>query len=137
MSVSPYLNFNGRCEEAIEFYKKAVGAKVDSLMRFKEMPNAPPGSVPPGTENKVMHAALQISDSRVMVSDGRCQGGQQKFDGISLTLTAKSDAEAQRLFNALGEGGKVEMPLGKTFFSSSFGMLADRFGVGWMVIVEQ
>src|SRR5262249_44886874 len=117
MSVSPYLNFNGRCEEAIEFYKKAVGAKVDSLMRFKEMPNPPPGSVPPGPENKVMHAHLSSADSPVLMSDGRCQGGEQKFDGISLTLTAKSDADAQRVFNALAEGGQVQMPLGKTFFS--------------------
>jgi PhnB protein len=135
MRVEPYLNFEGRCDEAIEFYKKAAGAEVQMLMRFDQ---APPGVCPDGQPaeigKKVMHASLRIGDSTVFVSDGRCSG-KAKFDGISLSLSAKDDAQAQRVFNALSEGGQVSMPLGKTFFSSSFGMLQDRFGVVWMVIV--
>jgi PhnB protein len=136
VKVEPYLSFEGRCEEAIEFYKTAAGAKVDMLMRFKDSPEPHPSDqITPGVENKVMHASLRIGDSTVMVSDGRCTG-QPSFAGISLTITASSDAEAQRLFAALGAGGKVCMPLAKTFFSSSFGMVNDRFGVPWMIIVH-
>src|ERR1700722_2529389 len=101
MQVQPYLNFNGRCEEAIEFYRRALGAKVEMLMRFKESPEPPPpGMAPPGIENKVMHASLRIGDSTVMASDGRCQG-TAAFQGISLSLTPSSEAEAERLFAAL------------------------------------
>jgi PhnB protein len=136
MQIQPYLFYDGRCEEAIEFYKKAVGAKVEMLMRFKDCPEKPqPGMVPPGAENKIMHACLKIGDSQVMASDGHCSG-TASFQGFSLSLTAKNEAEAKRLFGALADGGQVRMPLGKTFFSPSFGMLADKFGVGWMVIVE-
>ena len=135
MHVQPYMFFEGRCEEAIEFYRRAVGAKVEMLMRFKEMPEPrEPGMITPETENKVMHAALLIGESRVLVSDGRC-GGAPSFQGFSLTVEAKDETEADRLFNALGEGGTVRMPMAKTFFARRFGMLADRFGVGWMVIV--
>ena len=104
------------------------------LMRFKEMPDPPPGSIPPGAEDKVMHASLQIGDATVLVSDGQCQG-QASFQGFALSLTAADDTEAKRLFAALSDGGQVQMPLGKTFFSSQFGMAADRFGVSWMVYV--
>jgi PhnB protein len=136
MLVQPYLSFNGRCEEAIEFYRKAVGAEPVMMMRFKESPEAPPpGMVPPGSENKIMHASLRIGDSTVMATDGGCQG-DASFQGFSLSLTVPSEAEADRVFAALAEGGQVRMPLTKTFFSPRFGMLADRFGVGWMVIVE-
>ena len=136
MKVEPYLSFEGRCEEAIEFYKTAVGAKVNVLMRFNESPECPPsGKFPPEILNKVMHASLRIGDSTVMATDGRC-AGQSNFSGISLTLSVSSDAEAGRLFTALAEGGKVGMPLAKTFFSSRFGMVNDRFGVGWMVLVQ-
>ncbi len=136
MQVTPYLFFDGRCEEAVEFYKKALGAKVGMLMRFNESPDPPPpGMVAPGSENKIMHAALRIGDSTVMASDGRAQG-KPKFEGFSLSLNAKDEAEADRLFAALSDGGEVRMPLGKTFFAKRFGMVADRFGVGWMVIVE-
>lgn len=135
MQLQPYVHFNGRCEEAIEFYKKAVGAQVNMLMRFKEMPaSCGPSAITPGTENKVMHANLRIGDSVVLVSDGQCTG-TTKFDGFSLTLTVSSDAEAEKMFNGLAEGGKVCMPLQKTFFASKFGMVNDRFGVPWMVIV--
>jgi PhnB protein len=133
MLVQPYLSFEGRAEEAIEFYKRAIGAKVVAIMRYSEAPQMPPGTVPPGSEQKVMHSALMIGDSLVMATDGR-MSGQMKFDGISLTLTAADDAEAKRLFNALADGGQVTMPLDKTFFASSFGMPKDRFGVSWMVI---
>jgi len=136
MLVQPYLSFNGRCEEAIAFYRKAVGAEVLMMMRFKESPEPPPpGMVPPGSENKIMHSSLRIGDSTVMATDGGCQGNAS-FQGFSLSLTVPSEAEADRVFAALAEGGEVRMPLTKTFFSPRFGMLADRFGVGWMVIVE-
>jgi PhnB protein len=135
MQVQPYLFFDGRCEEAIEFYKKALGAKVEMLMRFKDSPEpAQPGMHPPGCDNKVMHASLRIGETTVMASDGHCQG-KPSFQGFSLSVTAANDSEAERLFAALGNGGQVQMPLTKTVFSSRFGMVADRFGVSWMVIV--
>jgi len=135
MKVEPYLSFEGRCEEAIEFYKKSLGAKVHMLMRFKESPEPPPsGKFPPEVLEKVMHASMQIGDSTVMATDGQCVG-KANFSGISLTLSASNDAEAERILAALGEGGKVCMPLAKTFFASRFGMVNDRFGVPWMVIV--
>ena len=135
MQVQPYLFFDGRCEEAIEFYKRAVSAEVGMLMRYKDSPEPPqPGCMPAGAENKVMHAALHIGETKVMASDGRCTG-KPSFQGFSLSLNARDEADAKRLFAALGDGGQVQMPLGKTFFSPSFGMVADRFGVSWMVIV--
>jgi PhnB protein len=136
MQVQPYLNFDGRCEEAIEFYKKSLGAKVDMMMRMNENPEPQPGMSPPGTENKILHSAFHIGDTQVMASDGRCQG-KAKFDGVMLSISAKDKGEAERIFNALADGGKVQMPLAKTFFSPSFGMLADRFGVNWMVIAAE
>ena len=136
MQVQPYLNFDGRCEEAIEFYKKSLGAKVDMMMRMKENPEPQPGMSPPGTENKILHSAFHIGDTQVMASDGRCLG-KAKFDGIMLSLSAKDKSEAERIFNALADGGKVQMPLAKSFFASSFGMVADRFGVSWMVLCSK
>jgi PhnB protein len=134
MLVQPYLMFNGRCEEAIQFYTSAVGAKVEMLMRFKDSPQPPPpGMLPPNSENKVMHSTLRIGDTVVMASDGHCKG-DGKFDGFSLSLSASNDAEAERLFAALSSGGKVTMPMAPTFYASRFGMLVDRFGVSWMVI---
>jgi PhnB protein len=136
MLIQPYLFFDGRCEEAVGFYKSKLGAKVEMLMRYKDSPEpAQPGMVPPGSDNKVMHASLRIGDTAVMASDGRC-AGKPNFQGFSLSLTARDPAEAGRLFSALGEGGQVQMPLGQTFFSPAFGMVADRFGVSWMVVVE-
>ena len=133
MQIQPYLNFDGRCEEAINFYKKALGAELTMLMRYSETPDSPPpGMVPPGSENKVCHAAFRIGESTVMASDGGCRG-KSDFQGITLNLSVASEAEADRAFAALAEGGKVEMPLMKTFFSPRFGMLADRFGVSWMI----
>jgi len=135
MQVQPYLFFDGRCEEAVEFYRKALGAEVTMHMRFKDSPEPPqPGMVPPGAENKVMHASFRIGDTTVMASDGRCLG-RPNFQGFSLSLTAPDHAEAERLFAPLAEGGQVQMPLTKTFFSSRFGMVADRFGMAWMIIV--
>ena len=134
MQVQPYLFFDGRCEEALDFYRKALGAQVGMMMRWKDSPeHCPEGTIPPGSENKVMHASVQIGGTTVMASDGRC-GGAPTFQGFSLSLDAASDAEAKRLFDALSDGGQVQMPLGKTFFASSFGMVADKFGVSWMVI---
>jgi PhnB protein len=136
MKIEPYLFFNGRCEEAIDFYRRVLDAEVVMLMRYKESPAPPPpGMVPPGSENKVMHATLRIGESNVMASDGNCQGTPH-FDGFSLSIGVKDAAEAQRRFAALADGGEVVMPLGKTFFAASFGMLRDRFGVHWMIIAE-
>jgi PhnB protein len=136
MQVQPYLFFDGRCEEAIEFYKSALGAKVEMLLRFRESPDPPPpGMVPPGSEDKVMHACVRIGDAAVMASDGLCRG-KPSFSGFSLSLTARDEADADRLFAALAEGGEVQMPLAKTFFSPRFGMVADRFGVSWMIVVD-
>ena len=136
MPVTPYLFFDGRCEEALEFYKKALGAEVGMMMRFKESPEPPPpGQVPPGSENKIMHACLRINGAAVMASDG-CAQGKPKFEGFSLSVDAKDEAEADRMFAALADGGQVQMPLAKTFFAKRFGMVADRFGMGWMIIVE-
>ena len=135
MQVQPYLFFDGRCEEAIDFYRKTLDAEVVMLMRFKESPDPPqPGMCPPGSDDKVMHASLRIGETTVMASDGRCQG-QPRFEGFSLSLTVPDEARAERLFAALGDGGQVQMPLAKTFFSPRFGMIADRFGVSWMIIV--
>jgi PhnB protein len=135
MQVQPYLDFDGRCEEAVEYYRRALGAEALGLMRFKDSPEPPaPGMVPPGTENKVMHSSFRIGNSMVLASDGRCQG-RPSFQGIWLSLTAANEAEAERLFAALADGGQVQMPLTKTFFSPSFGMVADRFGVSWMIYV--
>ncbi|MEN3294426.1 MAG: PhnB protein [Burkholderiales bacterium] len=135
MEVQPYLFFNGRCEEAINFYRKALGAEVITLMRFKDSPQpAEPGMVPPGSENKVMHASVRIGETTLMASDGQCTG-QPEFKGFSLSITAPDDAEAERLFAALADGGQVQMPLAKTFWTSRFGMVADRFGVSWMITV--
>jgi PhnB protein len=133
MQVQPYLNFNGRCEEALAFYGKVLGAKTERLMRFKDSPD--PSMVSPGSENKVMHSSFRVGDAVVLASDGRCQG-ETNFQGISLTLTVADEAEAERRFRALSDGGQVQMPLTKTFFSPRFGMVADRFGVTWMVLVE-
>ncbi len=134
MDVQPYLFFDGRCDEALEFYKTAIGAKVGMLMRFKDAPDR--STIAPGSENKVMHAQVEIGDTKLLASDGRCLG-QPNFQGFALTISAKSEAEADKIFAALGDGGKVTMPMGKTFFSPRFGMLADKFGVGWMVLVAQ
>ena len=136
MHVQPYLFFDGRCEEAVAFYTKTLGVEVTMLLRFKDSPEpSQPGMVPPGAEDKVMHTSLRIGDTTVMASDGRCSG-KPSFQGFALSLTAPDDAEAERLFAALSDGGQVQMPLTKTFFSSRFGMVADRFGVGWMILVR-
>jgi len=135
--VQPYLFFDGRCEEALEFYKSALGAKVDTMMRFKESPEpVPAGQCGPNSDNKIMHSAFRIGETLIMASDGMAQG-KPEFKGFSLSIDARDEAEADRLFAALGHGGQVQMPMTKTFFSPRFGMVADRFGVGWMVIVPQ
>ena len=129
--VQPYLFFNGHCEEAIEFYRTALGAQVDFLIRYKESPEPPPpGRLPPGFENKIMHATFRIGGSTLMASDG-CEV-VPKFGGFSLSLAVPTPAEAERAFAALTTGGQVQMPLAKTFWSPCFGMLTDRFGIGWM-----
>jgi PhnB protein len=135
MVVQAYLFFDGRCEEALGFYQRALGAELEMMLRFKEGPQpSSPGMVPPGSEDKVMHASFRIGDTTVMASDGRCLG-KPSFQGFALSITAANEAQADRTFAALADGGEVQMPLGKTFFSPRFGMLTDRFGVSWMVVV--
>jgi PhnB protein len=134
MQIQPYLSFEGRADEAIEFYKKAIGAKVDMLMRFKEAPDQ--SMISPESKDKVMHAALHAGDTQLLMSDGRCTGSAN-FSGIVLALSVQTEGDAERIFNALADGGKVNMPLAKTFFSPKFGTVADKFGVGWMVMVSQ
>lgn len=132
--IQPYLMFGGRCEEALEFYRTALGAQIDMLMYHKDSPEAPPpGMLPPGFENKVMHASFRIGDNVLMASDG-CEEGSQ-FNGFSLSIAVATEAEADHFFNALADGGQVQMPLTKTFWSPRFGMLTDRFGIAWMVNV--
>ncbi len=133
MDVIAYLFFEGRTEEALDFYQRALGAKVEAVHRYKESPE--PGHVPPGAENKVMHATFTIGDTTVMASDGNCQG-KPDFRGVSLSLKVAPAAEAERFLAALSESGQVQVPLTKTFFSPRFGMVADRFGVAWMVHVR-
>lgn len=135
MKIEPYLFFNGRCEEAVEFYRQAVGAKVEALIRFKESPEPPNPDcpVPPGWEDKVMHGSFRIGETLVMASDGH-GGAPAEFRGFGLSITVKDAAEAKKVFDALADGGQVQAPLSPTFFSPSFGMVADRFGVMWMVI---
>jgi len=133
MQVQPYLFFDGRCDEALEFYRVTLGAELTFLMRYRENPD--PAGCPPGAGDKVMHAAIRIGDTTFFASDGRCQGAP-RFEGFALSLTVSEDQQAERLFQALCAGGQIHMPLTKTFFSSRFGMLADRFGVGWMILVQ-
>jgi PhnB protein len=135
VQVQPYLNFDGRCEEGLEFYRKALGAEVTALMRFKDSPDqGTPGAVPPGGDNKVMHSSFRVGDTTVMASDCHCQG-KPNFQGFSLALSVPNTAEAQRLFTALSDGGQVQMPLTATFWSPGFGVVCDRFGVSWMINV--
>jgi PhnB protein len=130
MQIQPYLFFNGRCDEAIEFYRTAVGAEVTMLMRFKDSPEP----MSHGAPDKVMHASLRIGDTTILVSDGRSTGGPG-FQGFALSLTVPDETEAERLFAALGNGGQVQTPLAKTFFSPKFGMVTDRFGLLWIIYV--
>ena len=133
MQVQPYLFFDGKCEEALEFYKGAIGAKVDMMMRFKEAPDQ--SQMQPNTGEKVMHAAFHVGNTQVLASDGHC-AGKPSFQGFGLALNAKDDAEAEKLFSAVGKGCQVLQPLTKTFFASKFGMVTDKFGIMWMVMAE-
>ena len=135
MELQPYLIFDGRCEEALNFYQRALGAEVEMMMRIKDSPEPPqPGVHPPGSENKILHASFRVGDTVLMASDGRCEG-KPVFKGFSLSLQVPTETEANRLFKALADGGQVQMPLTKTFFSPGFGMVADRFGVTWMLMI--
>lgn len=136
MNVTPYLFLDGRAEEAIKFYQRALGAEVGMMMRFKESPDGQPGSIPAGSGEKIMHASISVGGHMLMLSDGNCRG-KPVFQGVALSLGAGSDAEADKLFGALGEGGQIQMPMTSTFFASRFGMVADKFGVSWMVIHEK
>jgi PhnB protein len=133
MQIQPYLFFEGRTEEALEFYKSKLNAQVEFLMRYKDNPD--PKYNPPNSGEKVMHSCFRIGDTQVMASDGNCTG-KPSFQGFSLTFNAADEADAKRRFSALAEGGQVNLPLSETFFAKSFGMVADRFGVNWMVIAE-
>ena len=131
--VQPYLFFNGQCEEALNFYKTALGAEVGPIMRFKDCPD-PEGRAQAKDLNHVMHASFKVGQSEIMASDG-CSDGKSNFAGFSLSVAVQTEAEAERIFGALSAGGNVMMPMGKTFFAPKFGMTTDKFGIGWMVIV--
>ncbi len=133
MNVQPYLSFEGKAAEAIDFYKGAVGAEVKMVMHFKEAPPEMKAQMSPGVGDKVMHACIKIGDSDVFLTDGHC-AGKANFAGITLTLNATSNGEADKLFSALGKGGQVTMPMAETFFATRFGMVDDKFGVHWMVL---
>ena len=136
MQIQPYLFFDGSCEQALQFYQRAIGAKVEMLVRYKESPEPPPpGTVPPGYDDKVMHCSARVGDSVVMMADD-CTGGSKASSGFALSLSAPDVATANRHFKALAEGGQVTMPMAKTFWAPAFGMLRDRFGVHWMVSAE-
>jgi len=136
MKIDAYISFEGRCEEAINFYRQALGAQVVMQMRFKEAPPEAQANMTPGTGEKIMHASLGIGDSVLMMSDGYCTG-QGVFKGVSLSLTVKDEVEAEQRYAALSEGGQAQLPLHKSFFARSFGMLTDRFGIPWMVDCEK
>lgn len=132
--IEPYLFFNGACEEALQFYQTALGARIEMSLRFRESPEPPPpGQVPEGWDNKIMHASFLVGGSRIMASDGCAD--TPGFNGFSLSVAFPTEAEARQAFAALGEGGRITMPLGKTFWSPCFGMVTDKFGIGWMVTV--
>src|SRR5438309_6679985 len=133
-TITPYLSFADRCEEALEFYRTKLGAEVEMLMRFRESPEpAPPGMLQPGFEDKVMHASFRVRGVPIMASDG-CDD-KSRFDGFRLALSVPTKADARKAFDALADGGSVQMPLTKTFWSPYYGMVTDRFNVGWMVMV--
>ena len=134
MNVTPYLMFNGHCEEAINFYKAELGAEVLAMLRFKENP-PPPDKVPPNWDNKIMHSCFKIGDTQIMATDGD-SADKRGFNGVTLSIQVNTEAEADRAFNGLSKGGQVKMPLAKTFFSPRFGMVSDRFGVSWMVVTS-
>jgi PhnB protein len=133
MRIEPYLYFNGRCEQALEFYRQVVGAEITALLRFKDLPGTP---TPSGAENKVLHASFRIGESNVLASDGQCHGALS-FQGFSLSLTAVSNREAEQVFAALADGGHVQVPLSPTPFATRFGMAADRFGVPWTISAHE
>ena len=134
MHLQPYVFFNGRCQEAVDFYKQAIGAEVETLMRFKDAPDQ--SMVPPGSADKIMHCSLRIGDTTLLASDGQSDK-QPAFDGFALTITAENEAKVDRLFDALGQGGEVRMAPAETFFSPRFAMLTDKFGVHWMLLAEK
>ena len=136
MKIQAYLSFEGRAQEAIDFYRSALGAKVDVIMHFRDAPPEVQAQMYPKSKDKVMHAAFHIGDTQIMASDGQCNGKAQ-FSGVALTINATSNAEAEKAFNALGDGGKVGMPMGETFFAHRFGTVADKFGVNWMVLAPK
>jgi PhnB protein len=136
MHIQPYLSFDGRCEEALEFYKTALDAEVVYLIRFKDSPGPPPPATEPSDwGNKVMHATFKVGETTLLATDGSCQG-QPVFQGIALSVAADDDASAERMFAALGDGGQIQMPMSPTFFASRFGIVVDRFSVRWMVVVR-
>jgi PhnB protein len=135
MQVQSYMSFGGRCAEALDFYKSALDAQVEMVMTFKDHPEPKPPQIPAALDDKIMHAQFKVGDTVVMATDGNCQG-DEGFKGISLALSVATPADAEKRFKALSDGGNVQMPLMQTFFSPCFGMVADKFGVTWMVMAE-
>lgn len=133
MQISPILTFNGQCEAALEFYQKALNARITTKMRWKDSPDPGMRAAAKGVEDRIMHASFSIGDSVLMATDGLDPPGEPEFKGVTLSISVPNAGEAERLFTILGQGGKVRMPLSKTFWSSAAGIVSDRFGVAWMV----
>jgi len=133
MQVNPILTFNGKCEEALEFYRKTLNAEVVTKMRWKDSPDPGMRAAAKGVEDRIMHASFRVGESNLMATDGLNEAGEPEFKGVTLSISVPNEGEAKRLFTVLGEGGKVQMPLARTFWSSAAGMVSDRFGVSWMV----
>ena len=134
MLVNPYLMFNGNCAEALKFYEKALGAKIEFSMPFEGSPAA--DTVPPDWANKILHATILVGDTKVMASDAP-PGHYHQPQGISVSLSLDDPAKGEEIFNALAENGQVQMPYQPTFWAAGFGMCTDRFGIPWMVNAEQ
>ncbi|MES2037070.1 MAG: VOC family protein [Pseudomonadota bacterium] len=134
MQVETILAFGGHSEAAIRFYTEALGAEVIGMMRWKDSPDPALRMVSPDPD-KIMHASFRIGSTTLMASDGVETLSQPDFKGFTLNLEARDDAEAKQFFAALSNGGKVQMPLAKAFWTSLSGMVVDRFGLSWMVNV--
>jgi PhnB protein len=135
MSLNPYLSFNGQCEEAFEFYAKALGGKVLSAFKYEGSPMA--GQLPSEWGGKIMHASLDLGNGMILMGADPPPGRYEAPRGFSVSISVKDVAESERIFGELEKGGTVHMPIQQTFWSARFGMLVDRFGIPWMVNCDQ
>jgi len=136
MDVQTTLNFYGRTEEAVAFYGRAVDAETLFLLRFRDRPDYAQSR--PGLEDKIFHATLRLGATLVMASDCGCEHSPSEaaFAGFSLALRVETPEKAERFFNALSEGGQVQIPMRETFFATRYGIVVDRFGLSWKIMIE-